>query len=64
VEAADEGYLYRIFQNPLYAGAYVYGKSQVEEVLDASQRPIKRVRRRDREQWTIGPIKALSPRSS
>ena len=40
----DEGYLYRVFQNPLYAGAYVYGKSKVEEVLDASQRPIKRVR--------------------
>jgi DNA invertase Pin-like site-specific DNA recombinase len=49
----DEGYLYRVFQNPLYAGAYVYGKSKVEEVLDASQRPIKRVRRRDREQWPV-----------
>ena len=49
----DEGYLYRMLQNPLYAGAYVYGKSRVEEVLDASQRPIKRVRRREREHWPV-----------
>jgi DNA invertase Pin-like site-specific DNA recombinase len=49
----DEGYVHRVLRNPLYAGAYAYGRSQVEEALDASQRPIKRVRRRDREHWPV-----------
>lgn len=49
----DEGYLYRLLRNPLYAGAYVYGRSQVVEALDAAQRPIKRVRRRTPEQWPV-----------
>ena len=49
----DENYLHRMLQSPLYAGAYVYGKSKVEEVLDASQRPTKRVRRRAREEWPV-----------
>jgi len=44
-------YLRRMLTNPVYAGAYVYGRRQVEEILDASQRPVKRVRERPRKEW-------------
>jgi excisionase family DNA binding protein len=47
------GYLNRLLKNPLYAGAYVWGRRQVEESLDRQQRPIKRVRQRPREQWRV-----------
>jgi DNA invertase Pin-like site-specific DNA recombinase len=46
-------YLHRILTNPLYAGAYVYGLRQVEECLDESQRPVKRVRNRARGNWPV-----------
>jgi DNA invertase Pin-like site-specific DNA recombinase len=46
-------YLHRILTNPLYAGAYVFGLRQVEECLDESQQPIKRVRNRARGNWPV-----------
>ncbi|MBD3163542.1 MAG: hypothetical protein GF328_15675, partial [Candidatus Latescibacteria bacterium] len=46
-------YVRRMLSNPLYAGAYVFGRRQVEEVLDASQRPRKRVRECGREDWHV-----------
>ena len=46
-------YLYRMLRHPMYGGAYVYGQRQVEEVLDASQRPVKRVRKRARKDWPV-----------
>lgn len=39
-------YVHRVLTHPLYAGAYVYGRRQTLEVLDASQRPLKRTRKR------------------
>lgn len=36
--------LLRMLRNPLYAGAYVFGRRQVEQVLDDTQRPMKRIR--------------------
>jgi DNA invertase Pin-like site-specific DNA recombinase len=46
-------WLQRLLTSPLYAGAYVYGKRQVEERLDAAQQPIKRMRKRPPEQWLV-----------
>ncbi len=46
-------YLQRILENPLYAGAYVYGKRQVEQTLDSSQRPRKRLRKRPLKHWHV-----------
>ena len=45
--------LRRLLIHPVYAGAYVYGRRQVEEFLDAEQRPRKRMRWRSREEWTV-----------
>jgi DNA invertase Pin-like site-specific DNA recombinase len=45
--------LHRLLTHPVYAGAYVYGRRQVEEVLDAEQRPRKRVRWRRRGEWPV-----------
>lgn len=45
------GSLHRMLTHPLYAGAYAYGRRQVEETLDASMRPVKRIRKRTREDW-------------
>ena len=47
------GSLARVLKNPLYAGAYVWGRRQVEESLDEAQRPVKRVRERPREDWPV-----------
>jgi len=48
-----EGYLYRIFNSPLYAGAYVWGKTQVVEELDEAQRPVKRTKKRSKKDWPV-----------
>ena len=45
------GILQRMLKNPIYAGAYAFGLRQVEEVLDASQRPMKRMRQKPRPAW-------------
>jgi hypothetical protein len=41
----------RMLQNPVYAGAYVYGRRQVEEYLDEAQQPRKRTREQPAERW-------------
>lgn len=43
----------RLLKNPVYAGAYAWGRRQVEERLDSEQRPVKRVRGRAREAWHV-----------
>jgi hypothetical protein len=45
--------LRRMLKNPIYAGAYVYGRRQVEEYLDAEQQPRKRVRERPDAHWHV-----------
>lgn len=47
----SEGYVSRLLKNPVYAGAYAWGRRQVEERLDAEQRPVKRMRSRAPEGW-------------
>jgi excisionase family DNA binding protein len=49
----SEGYVLRLLKHPVYAGAYTWGRRQVEERLDAEQRPVKRVRGRAREAWHV-----------
>ena len=45
-------YLLRMLCNPMYAGAYAFGRRQVELVLDGTQRPAKRIREmRDPARW-------------
>jgi excisionase family DNA binding protein len=46
-------HLRRVLTNPMYAGAYCYGRRQVEEILDASHRPVKRTRVRPRQDWPV-----------
>ena len=48
-----ESYFYRMLSSPLYAGAYVWGRTQVVEELDEAQRPIKKNRKRDKSQWPV-----------
>jgi DNA invertase Pin-like site-specific DNA recombinase len=44
--------LLRLLRNPFYAGAYAFGRRQVEQVLDDNQRPVKRTRElKDPAQW-------------
>ncbi len=42
-----------VLVNPVYAGAYVYGKSRAETVLDANGRQRKRQRRLPRSEWQV-----------
>jgi DNA invertase Pin-like site-specific DNA recombinase len=52
-QAPDVGYVSRLLRSPVYAGAYVYGRRQTEEMLDDRQRPVKRVRSCPREAWHV-----------
>ena len=45
--------IHHVLTNPVYAGAYVYGKTRAEMTLDASGARKKRLRRLPREQWQI-----------
>ena len=45
--------IYHVLTNPVCAGAYVYGKSRHEIILDASGARKKRVRKLPREQWSV-----------
>jgi len=45
--------IHHVLTNPVYAGAYVYGKTRSETTLDASGARKKRLRRLPREQWQI-----------
>jgi DNA invertase Pin-like site-specific DNA recombinase len=45
--------IWNILTNPVYAGVYVYGRTQNERYVDESGRVRKRLRRRPRGQWPI-----------
>src|SRR5262252_1059584 len=51
----DPSYIavYHILTNPVYAGAYAYGKSRHEVILDATGARRKRVRRLPQSQWAV-----------
>jgi hypothetical protein len=45
--------IHHVLANPVYAGAYAYGKTRTETVLDASGARKKRLRRLPREEWQV-----------
>lgn len=45
--------IYQILTNPVYAGAYVYGKNRHEVALDATGARRKRVRKLPQSQWQV-----------
>src|SRR5215469_3108142 len=45
--------IYRVLTNPVYAGAYAYGKSRHEVILDATGARRKRVRKLPQSQWPV-----------
>jgi DNA invertase Pin-like site-specific DNA recombinase len=45
--------VHSVLTNPVYAGAYAYGKSRRERYLDEHGQPRKRVRRLPREEWGV-----------
>jgi DNA invertase Pin-like site-specific DNA recombinase/predicted DNA-binding transcriptional regulator AlpA len=55
VRWVDPSYIaiYHVLTNPVYAGAYAYGKSRHEVTLDSSGARKKRVRKLPRSQWAV-----------
>ena len=55
VRWVDPSYVavYHVLTNPVYAGAYAYGKSRREITLDASGSPKRRMRKLPRSQWSV-----------
>src|SRR6266436_1102436 len=51
----DPGYItiHHVMENPVYAGAYAYGKSRCEVTLDASGARKKRIRKLPQSQWSV-----------
>jgi DNA invertase Pin-like site-specific DNA recombinase len=45
--------IYNVLSNPVYAGAYVYGKTRYERYVDARGAVRKRVRHLPREEWSV-----------
>ena len=45
--------IHHVLSNPVYAGAYVYGKTRRETVLDASGARTKRIRHLPRPEWQV-----------
>jgi DNA invertase Pin-like site-specific DNA recombinase/uncharacterized protein YndB with AHSA1/START domain len=45
--------IHQVLTNPVYAGAYVYGKTRQERFVDLSGRLRKRIRRLPRSQWAV-----------
>src|SRR6059058_3274744 len=45
--------IHHVLTNPVYAGAYAYGKSRQETMLDAAGARTKRVRRLPRSEWQV-----------
>jgi DNA invertase Pin-like site-specific DNA recombinase len=45
--------VYHVLTNPVYAGAYAYGKTRREIVLDAAGRQKKRLRKLPRSEWAV-----------
>jgi DNA invertase Pin-like site-specific DNA recombinase/predicted DNA-binding transcriptional regulator AlpA len=55
IQWVDASYraIHLVLANPVYAGAYVYGKSRSETVLDENGRQKKRQRRLPRSEWQV-----------
>jgi DNA invertase Pin-like site-specific DNA recombinase len=49
----DYAHLRRILTHPIYAGAYCYGRRQVEQYLDADQRPARRMKDQPQQRWHV-----------
>jgi excisionase family DNA binding protein len=45
--------IHKVLSNPVYAGAYAYGKSRTERYVDETGRVRKRVRLLPQEQWAV-----------
>jgi len=45
--------IHQVLTNPVYAGAYVYGKTRQERFVDQNGRLRKRIRRLPRSQWQV-----------
>ena len=45
--------VHSVLKNPIYAGAYAYGRSQTVKRLEAGQKRVVRQVRRRREEWTV-----------
>lgn len=45
--------IHRVLTNPVYAGAYVYGKSRQERYVDDKGQVRKRIRRLPRSEWAV-----------
>jgi DNA invertase Pin-like site-specific DNA recombinase len=45
--------IHQILNNPIYAGAYVYGKTRMETTLDPSGSRRKRLKQLPRDQWQV-----------
>jgi hypothetical protein len=45
--------VHQVLANPVYAGAYVYGKTRSEQTLDAAGARKKRIRKLPREEWQV-----------
>lgn len=45
--------VHSVLKNPIYAGAYAYGRSQTVRRLEAGQKRVVRQLRRRREQWSV-----------
>ncbi len=45
--------IHQVLSNPVYAGAYVYGKTRQERYIDESGRVRKRVRQLPRSEWAV-----------
>lgn len=55
VRWVDPSYIavYHVLTNPVYAGAYAYGKSRRDVTLDASGSPKRRIRKLPQSQWSV-----------
>ena len=45
--------VHQVLASPVYAGAYVYGKTRTEQTLDATGMRKKRIRQLPREEWQV-----------
>jgi len=45
--------VHSVLKNPIYAGAYAYGRSKTTKRLDAGQKQVRRQVKRRREDWTV-----------
>ena len=52
-QAARYHAMHSVLKNPIYAGAYAYGRSQTVRRLEAGQKRVVRQLRRRREQWSV-----------